>query len=86
MVFLSIRWSGSDRSGHAPSTTPAVYHLKYRVQNGRIVEIWTSKINYTFIFGWWLRYSVLYRLFLGWAVVYFALRSLRREDLLADRG
>jgi len=85
IVLLSSRWSGIERSGRAPSTTPDIYHCKYLVRDGRIVEIWTSKRNYVFIFGRWIRYAVLYRVFLGWAILYFAILPLRGKDFPADR-
>ncbi len=86
LVHLSMRWSGIDRTRRTPVTAPDLYHLRYLVRDGRIVDIWTTKINYVFVFGEWIRYSVCFRLFLGWAILYFALLQLRGKDFHADRG
>lgn len=86
LVYLSIHWSGIERSGRAPVVTPDAYRLEYLVENGRIIEIWTRKINYVFIFGRWIRYAVFYRLLLGWAILYFALLSLRGMEYRDDRN
>ncbi len=86
LVHLSMRWSGIDRTRHTPVTAPDVHYLRYLVRDGRIVEIWTRKINYVFIFGGWVRSSVHFRLFQAWALLYFALLSLRGKDFRADRG
>jgi|GEM_PF-216005 len=85
LVRLSICWSGTQRSRRVPISSAQECHLVYRVRDGRISEIWTKKINYTFIFGWWIRYSVLYRLFQLWAALLFAGLSLRGRSYLADK-
>ena len=86
IVNLAIRWSGIRGSDRLPSTTPETYPLRFRVKGNRIVEIWSRKANYVFIFGRWIRFAVLYRLFLGWAILYFATLSLRGIDYRVDRA
>jgi stearoyl-CoA desaturase (Delta-9 desaturase) len=85
LVRLSIRWSGINRSTGVSASTPEKYDLLYKVQDGRISEIWTKKINYTFIFGSWIRHRLLYRLFFLWAVLLFARLSLLGRGYLADK-
>jgi hypothetical protein len=84
MVFLSMRWAGVDRTSGRHVLTPEVYDLRYLVRNGRIVEIWTHKINYGAIFGSLFSWSLFYRVFLGWAVLYFASLPLRGLDYRVD--
>jgi hypothetical protein len=84
LVHLSMSWSGTNRSHRRPATAPDVGALRYLVRDGRIVEIWTHKNNYVFIFGEWIRYSIYYRLFLCWAIFYFALLWLRGRDFRSD--
>jgi len=84
LVHLSARWAGIIRSRHAPGISERRGEGRYLIRDGRIKEIWTHKSNYEFIFGRWVGYSICYSLFLGWAVLYFAVKSLRKEDFLAD--
>jgi hypothetical protein len=84
MVHLWMCWSGTDRGKHTAETALDMYHVRYLIQGGRIVEIWTHKANYVFIFGEWIRYSACYRLFLGWAMLHFALEWLWGKDYRAD--
>jgi hypothetical protein len=84
LVHLSARWAGTIRSRHMPAMSARDAEVRYLVQDGRIKKIWTHKSNYEFIFGPWIRYSICYRLFLGWAALHFALLSLRGKDVLAD--
>jgi hypothetical protein len=86
MVNLVMRWTGIRKFDRLPSTTSEAYHLRYRVEGDRITEIWTKKANYVFIFGGWFRFSLVYRLVLGWAILYFATLSLRGIDYRVDRA
>ncbi len=86
IVNLVIRWSGIRKSNHLPYLTSETYRLRYRVENNRIVEIWSRKVNYVVIFGGWIRYTIAYRLFLGWAILYFKILSLRNIDYRVDRA
>lgn len=85
IVNLDIRWSGVRPFGNSLSETSEICHLRYRVERNRIVEIWTRKTNYVFIFGSWVRFTVLLRLFLGWAVLYFIGLTWRGGDYHNDR-
>jgi hypothetical protein len=85
-VHLVLRWTGIRKSDRLPRTTSDTYYLRFRVEGTRIVEIWSRKLNYVFIFGGWIRFAVMYRLVLGWAVLYFATLSLRGIDYRLDRG
>jgi hypothetical protein len=85
-VNLIVRWTGIRKGERLPRTTSETYYLRYRVEGNRIVELWTRKANYTFIFGRWFRSAIVYRLYLGWAFLYFATLSLRGIDYRLDRG
>jgi hypothetical protein len=85
LVHLSARWTGILRGQNPPRTSEHSIQLRYLVRQGCIRTIWTRKSNYEFIFGSWIKYVVCYRLFLAWAILYFAAMSLRRKDLLVDR-
>jgi hypothetical protein len=86
LVHLSARWTGTIRSRRISGLAATEGEVRYLIRDGRIKKIWTHKSNYEFIFGRWIRYSVCYRLFLAWTVLYFALLSLRKKDFLADLG
>jgi hypothetical protein len=85
-VNLILRWTGIRKGERLPRTTSETYYLRFRVEGNRIVEIWSRKANYVFIFGRWFRSAIVYRLYLGWAVLYFAALSLRGIDYRLDRG
>lgn len=86
IVNLVIRWSGICRPDPSTRETAETYRLRYRVEGDRIVEIWTRKANYVFIFGGWIRSAVLMRLFFGWAILHFAILGLNGGDFLVDRA
>src|SRR6266702_2164392 len=86
LVHLSARWTGTIRSRRIPGMAAADGEVRYLIRDGRIKKIWTRKSNYEFIFGRWIRYSICFRLFLAWSVLYFAVLSLRKKDFLADLG
>lgn len=86
IIHLSIRWTGTLRSQGIDIVAERDAQLRYLVQNDRINEIWTHKSNYEFVFGRWIRYSICYRLFLTWALLYFAMRSLRGNDLRVEKA
>jgi len=83
LVHLSARWTGTIRSRGMPGMS-SDGEGRYLIRDGRIKKIWTRKSNYEFIFGRWIRYSICYKLFLAWSVLYFAILSLRGKDLLVD--
>lgn len=74
LVRVTFRWSGETRRGRETGRPRTSNRVQYRVQDGRITEIWTRKANYTDIFGGWIRVTVFYRLFLLWGLVYFLVR------------
>jgi hypothetical protein len=84
LVHLSARWTGTIRSRGMSGMSASDGEGRYLIRDGRIKKIWTHKSNYEFIFGRWIRYSICYNLFLAWAVLYFAIRSLRGKDPLVD--
>jgi len=86
MVNLVMRWTGVRKFDRLPHTTADAYPLRYRVERNRIVEIWSRKANYIFIFGQWFRFSLVYRLVLGWAILYFETLTLRGIDYRLDRA
>jgi hypothetical protein len=51
IVNMRMTWSGIDRRTSKPLPASAPGHVRYRLQQNRIVEIWTHCTNYTFIFG-----------------------------------
>jgi hypothetical protein len=73
-VRVTFRWSGSARRGRETGRPRTVNTVQYRVQSGRVAEIWTRKANYVDVFGGWIRVTALYRLFLLWGLVYFLVR------------
>jgi hypothetical protein len=74
VVAVTFRWSGTVRGVRDAARPRTINRVQYRVQDGRIVEIWTHKANYVDIFGPWIRLTPLYRLFLLWGLVYFLVR------------
>jgi hypothetical protein len=81
LVHLSARWTGTIRSARV--TAPRDGMADYLVQDGRITQIWTHKSNYDFIFGRWIGYSIFYRLFILWSVLYFGVLWLLGKHLSA---
>lgn len=53
-------------------TTPCQGEVKYRIDNGRVAEIWTTRENYEIIFGAKVRHS------LSWLLVLLELAVWRR--------
>src|SRR5262249_27958629 len=86
LIHLAARWTGTVGSRRIPGMAQTDGEVRYLIRDGHISEIWTHRSNYEFIFGGWIRYSICYRLFLAWTVLYFALLSLRKKDFLADVG
>jgi hypothetical protein len=85
LIHVSGRWSGIMRPQFIRCASAHHVNLRYLVEGGRITAIWTSRSNYEFIFGRWIKYPVLYWLFLAWAYVYFEMLRLRGRDFLVDR-
>jgi hypothetical protein len=81
LVHFSARWTGTLRSRRVPAISPRDGEVCYVVRDGRIKEIRTRKSNYEFVLGRWINYPICYRLFLGWAMLYFALLSLRKKPV-----
>lgn len=79
IVHLVGRWVGVGRDDGVPREASHTSHFRYRLANNRVVELWTHKTNYDVILGRWIRFSVLYRLYLGWAIFLFL--SLSRQGL-----
>jgi hypothetical protein len=63
LVDLWMRWSGLDRRRNVPIVAADLSHVRYRVRGGRIVEIWTHRINYAFVLGEWVTHPTTYWLF-----------------------
>ncbi|MGH6689247.1 MAG: nuclear transport factor 2 family protein [Gammaproteobacteria bacterium] len=74
VVDVTFQWSGGVRRGRDTGRPRTLNHVRYRVEDDRIVEIWTRKANYVDVFGPWIRLTPLYRLFLLWGLVYFLAR------------
>ena len=79
IVNLVGRWVGVGRYDGVLREASHTSHFRYRLVNNRVVELWTHKTNYDVITGSWIRFSVLYRLYLGWAIFLFL--SLSRKGL-----
>ena len=80
ILNLAFTWSGERLSQQERMRTFSnLHHLRYRVKNSQITEIWTQKQNYVFIFGPWIRYSFCYRILLLWGIFYFRLRARRKS-------
>jgi hypothetical protein len=82
VVAVTFRWSGGLRRGRDAGRGRTLNHVRYRVEDDRIVEIWTRKANYVDVFGPWIRFTPLYRLFLLRGLVYFLAR--RDPDFRLD--
>jgi len=83
-VNLRMRWSGVDRERNASVAEERTCHVRYRIAGGRVIEIWTRRINYAFIFGPWICSPVRYRLFQTWAILHFAYLRLRGKSFMAS--
>ena len=59
-IQLSGQWSGYIKGTYRESEEGGA---SYRVEDGKIVEIWTTRTNYPFMFGNIMKYN------LGWLVV-----------------
>ncbi len=79
IVNLVGRWVGVGRYDGVPHEASHTSHFRYRLANDRVVELWTHKTNYDVILGRWIRFSVLYRSYLGWAIFLFL--SMSRKGL-----
>lgn len=74
VIEVTFRWSGVARRGRVTGRPRTLNRVSYRVVDDRIVEIWTRKANYVDVFGPWIRFTPLYRLFLLRGLVYFLAR------------
>lgn len=83
VIDVTFRWSGVPRRGRDAGQPRTLNHVRYRVEDDRIVEIWTRKANYVDVFGGFIRFTPLYRLFLLWGLVYFLVR--RHPEFRLDR-
>jgi hypothetical protein len=72
-----IRAYGCLRRGTPATATPCRGVVKYRVENGRVAEIWTSRGNYEIIFGARVRHSLSWLLVLVQMAVWRRLPSRR---------
>ena len=55
---------GNLRTANAPFASRQEHQATYRLENGRIVEVWTTRGNYEMIFGPKVRHPVLWLLVL----------------------
>ena len=85
IVNLTARWSGETAFARSATSSSGNIFLRYRIEDHKIVEIWTRKSNYVFIFGRLIKYRLFYRLYLGWAIVYFLMLASRKIDFRLDR-
>jgi hypothetical protein len=79
-------WVGFGRFDGLPRTAPNPSYFRYRLESNHIVELWTRRSNYDFVLGRWLRFSALYRLFLGWAALHFRWTSRKGLNYRIDRA
>jgi len=85
IVNLTGRWVGIGRADGVLREASHLSYFRYRLAEGRVVELWTMKVNYDFIIGNWLRSSLCYRLYLGWAIGLFRRLARQRIDYRVDR-
>jgi hypothetical protein len=71
---------GCVRPGAEARATTCQGEARYRVENGRIAEIWTTRGNYEMIFGAKARHT------LGWLLVLLQLAVWRRLPFHPRRG
>jgi hypothetical protein len=84
VVNLLGLWAGVSRVDSMPREASSMCHFRYRFKGGRAIELWTSKSNYAFILGPWISFSVFYKLFLAWGILYFKWLALRGRSYLID--
>jgi len=84
VVNLVGRWVGVGRMDGLRREASDLCHFRYRFESNRAVELWTLKSNYAFILGPWIRFSVFYRIFLGWAILYFKWMAYKRQEYRFD--
>ena len=77
--------AGSDRNP-GTGTGPGRGSARYRVANGQIAEIWTSRCNYEMIFGAKVRHPLAWLLVLSWMAVWRHLPWRRRPLVSPTRG
>jgi hypothetical protein len=83
VVHLSARWTGIIRPRRRPAASAYRAEASYLIEDGRIKKIWTTRSNYEFIFGRWIKYSIFYSIFLGWAVLCCSSLSRCKKNFLA---
>jgi hypothetical protein len=80
IVSLRMRWSGIDRRSGTPLPVSDLGHVRYRLEQNRIVEIWTHRTNYTFMFGTRVCSPIGYRLIQARAIWPYLFGSPRSGD------
>jgi dimethylaniline monooxygenase (N-oxide forming) len=86
IVNLVGRWVGIGRHDGVAYEASHPSHFRYRFVNNRVVELWTHKTNYDAILGRWIGSSLVYRLYLGWAIFLFLSLSRRGLSYHIDRS
>ncbi len=85
VVNLVGLWAGVGRVDSVPREASYMCHFRYRFEGNRAVELWTLKSNYEFILGPWIRFSVFYGVFLGWAILHFKWLARKGLEYRFDR-
>ena len=72
---------GNLRTVNAPFSSRQEHQATYRLENGRIVEVWTTRGNYEMIFGPKVRHPVRWLLVLLEMAIWRRLPSRRRAQI-----
>jgi hypothetical protein len=86
VVNLVGLWAGVGRADSMPREASSMCHFRYRFKGSLAIELWTSKSNYAFILGPWISFSVFYKLFVAWGILYFKWLKLRGRSYLIDES
>lgn len=84
VVNLLGLWAGVSRVESIPCEASSMCHFRYRFEGGRAIELWTSKSNYAFVLGSWISFSVFFKLFAVWGILYFKWLGIRGRSYLID--
>jgi dimethylaniline monooxygenase (N-oxide forming) len=86
VVNLVGVWTGIGRSDGLARQAIGSSHFRYRLERGRIVELWTERSNYDFILGRWVKLDVFYLLFLCLTKLRFWYMSWKGLNYRVDRA
>ena len=84
IVNLVGVWTGIGRFDDVARQAASPAHFRYRLEGGRIVELWTKKSNYQFVLGKWIKLNIVCLTFWGLATLRFISMSRKGLDYRVD--